>query len=37
LPILLTLMMEAIRSSATSAFATDTWGNVPTDGFLNST
>jgi hypothetical protein len=35
-PILVTLMMEAIRSSETSAFIGATWSNIPEDGILHS-
>jgi hypothetical protein len=35
LPILVTLMMEAIRSSKTWVLTTATWHNIPEDGMLN--
>jgi hypothetical protein len=33
-PLLVTLMMEAIRSSETSILTTATWRNIPGDGIL---
>jgi hypothetical protein len=33
-PILVTLMMKAIRSSETSVLTTPTWRNIPEDGIL---
>jgi hypothetical protein len=34
-PILVTLMLEAIRSSDTSVLTTVTWRNIPEDGILH--
>jgi hypothetical protein len=35
-PILVTLMMEAIRSSETSVLTRDAWRNISEDGILQS-
>jgi hypothetical protein len=35
-PILVTLLMEALRSSETSILIRATWNNIPEDGILHS-
>jgi hypothetical protein len=35
-PILVTLMMEAVRSSVTTVLTRATWQNIPKDGILHS-